>query len=414
MFDTVLREARVADRVVDIGISDGRIQAVAPNLEAHAQRELAVDGRLVVPGFIESHIHIDKAFVAERVDGLRAGGPSPQAQMARLKSDFTVSDIYERARRSIELAQGHGCTHMRAHVEIDNFVELRGLEALSRLKQEFAGLLDLELVAFAQEGLYNDDLSRGLLEDALRSGVGVLGGCPYMDPGREREHIDWCFQTAEKHGVTLDFHADTSDDPHLFTTSYIVEKTNHASMQGKVLIGHLCTLDVLTPAQRARSIESLAAADISVVSLPATESHVKGRTDPSRTWRGITRIGELAEGGVNVAVSTNNIVNPFTPYGHPDLLRQLLITAIVAHQGNLEQMANLFDLVTTNAAKAVGLEHYGIAQDNAADLVVLDATDPASAITNQCPKRYVLKGGRIVAENELRQNAVQPQQVTNV
>jgi cytosine deaminase len=198
-------------------------------------------------------------------------------------------------------------------------------------------------------------------------------------------------------GVPLDFHADSSDDPAMLTSEYIAAETIARGMQGRVTLGHLCTLDVLEPEHRARVMARLREAGISVISLPATEMHVKARTDVKRTWRGVARLGELRAAGVNVALSTNNIVNPFTPYGHPDLLRQALVGAMAAHLGNLDQMAWLLDLVTVNAARAIGLPDHGLAEGCRADLVVLDARDPAQAITEQAEKLYVIKGGRIVA-----------------
>jgi cytosine deaminase len=170
-------------------------------------------------------------------------------------------------------------------------------------------------------------------------------------------------------------------------------------MQGQVTLGHLCMLDVLEPPHRAQIVARLREAGIHVISLPATELHVKARTDAKRTWRGVARLGDLRDAGLNVVVSTNNVVNPFTPYGHPDLLRQLLIAAMTMHLGNLDQMGWLPELVTTNAARAIGLEAYGLAPGCRADLVVLDARDPAQAITEQSEKIYVIKRGRIVARN---------------
>jgi cytosine deaminase len=154
----------------------------------------------------------------------------------------------------------------------------------------------------------------------------------------------------------------------------------------------------LAPDHRARVIDRIREAGVHVISLPATEMHVKGRSD-KHSWRGVTRIDELRAAGVNVSISTNNIVNPFTPYGHPDLLRQALVTAMAAHLGNLEQMAWLLDLITVNPARAIGLTDYGLAEGCRADLVVLDAVDPVQAITEQSEKLWVLKSGRIVAHN---------------
>jgi cytosine deaminase len=394
----LLRGGRVHGRAQDISIRDGRIAGIGPALDPRDHRVVDIGGRLVLPGFVESHIHPDKAFIADRTHGLRAGGPTPQTLVAELKRQFTVDDIYRRARRVAALAVRHGCTTMRAHVEIDAFVELRGVEAMQRLRSDVAGALDLELIAFAQEGIFNDTVTKDLLRAALRAGLPVLGGCPYMDRD-QRAHIDWFFETAEAFGVPLDFHADSADDPALLTSDHIAEQTIARGMRGRVTLGHLCMLDALDPDHRRRIIDRLREAEIHVISLPATELHVKARADARRTWRGVTRIGELREAGINVSISTNNIVNPFTPYGHPDLLRQALITAMVAHLGNLDQLAWLPELITVNPARALGLQDYGLRPGCRADLVVLDAADAAQAITEQAEKLYVIKAGRIVARN---------------
>jgi cytosine/creatinine deaminase len=397
MDDLILRGGIIAGTQQDLAIQHGRIRQIAPRISTPAQATLDISAKLVLPGFIESHIHPDKAFIANRTSGLRREGPSPQVLVAQLKKTFTIEDIYERARRVMLFAIRHGCTTMRAHVEIDAFADLRGVEALQRVQAEFAGVLDLQLIAFAQEGIFHDEVTQGLLREGLQMGLPILGGCPYMD--REpRRHIDWFFDTAEAAGVPLDFHADSGDDPSALTCDYIAEQTIARGMQERVTLGHLCTLDMLEPDHRARVIETIRQADIHVISLPATEMHVKGRAD-KHTWRGVTRLEELRAAGINVSISTNNIVNPFTPYGHPDLLRQALVTAMVAHLGNLDQMAWLLDLITINPARAIGLKDYGLAEGCRADLVVLDAADPAQAITEQAEKLWVFKAGRIVARN---------------
>jgi len=398
MGNVLLRGGLVGGRRLDIAIRNGLVHRIASDLDPRDHEVLDVTDRLVLPGFVESHIHPDKAFIADRTEGLRAGGPTAQTLVAELKKAFTVDDVYRRARRVMELAIRHGCTTMRAHVEIDAYIALRGVEAMRRLQAELAGVLDLRLIAFAQEGIFGDPVTRDLLREALKSGLEWLGGCPYMDRD-QRAHIDWFFDTAEQMGVPLDFHADSSDDPAMLTSDYIAEQTIARGMQGRVTLGHLCTLDVLEPDQRARVVDRLREAGISVISLPATEMHVKGRTDVRRTWRGVTRLGELRAAGVNVVLSTNNIVNPFTPYGHPDLLRQALVAAMAAHLGNLDQLAWLPELITTNAARAIRLEGYGLAEGCRADLVVLDARDAAQAITEQAEKLLVLKDGRVVARN---------------
>jgi cytosine deaminase len=398
MDDLLLRGGMIAGRQQDMALQQGRIRQIAPHLTIPAYATLDISGKLVLPGFVESHIHPDKAFVADRSPGLQADGPTPQVLVAALKKAFTVEDVYQRARRAFTLALRHGCTAMRAHVEVDPYVGLRGVEALQRLQVEFKGVLDVQLVAFAQEGIFHDDATQGMLREALQMGLQVLGGCPYMD-AHQQGHIDWFFDTAEAFNVPLDFHADSSEDPAMLTCDYIAEKTIARGMQGRVTLGHLCTLDVLEPAHRASVIDKLCRAQIHAISLPATELHVKARTDRQRTWRGVTRIGELRAAGVNISISTNNIVNPFTPYGHPDLLRQALVAAMAAHLGNLAQLDWLPQLITSNPAQALGLTDYGLAEGCRADLVVLDAATPAQAITEQVEKLWVLKAGRVVVRN---------------
>ncbi|MFQ5899233.1 MAG: amidohydrolase family protein [Candidatus Methylomirabilia bacterium] len=390
-----------------MAIRDRRIHRIAALLDPAGYELLDVADKLVLPGFVETHIHPDKAFIADRAEGLRPGGPTAQALVAELKRAFTVDDISRRARRVLELAVRHGCTTMRAHVEIDPYVELRGVEALRRLQAEFRDVLDLRLIAFAQEGIFNDGVTRDLLRAALKGGLEALGGCPYMDRD-QRAHIDWCFDTAAAFGVPLDFHADSADDPAMLTSDYIAEQTIARGLQGRVTLGHLSTLDVLEPDHRARVIDRLREARIHVISLPATELHVKGRADLRRAWRGVTRLDELRAAGVNVAISTNNVVNPFTPYGHPDLLRQMLVAAMAAHLGNLDQLAWLPELVTVNAARAIGLEGYGLAEGCLADLVVLDAQGPAQAITEQAEKLWVIKAGRVVTRNTRTSELTRP------
>jgi cytosine deaminase len=398
MDDLLFRGGMVAGQPRDIAIRDGRIRRIAPRIETEAAETLDIRGSLVVPGFVESHIHPDKAFIADRAPGLQSGGPTPQTIVAELKKTFTVADIRQRAGRVLELALRHGCTAMRAYVEIDTYVELRGVEAMLQVQQAWDGRMDLQLVAFAQEGIHHDDVTCDLLREGLRMGLPTLGGCPYMDTD-PKGHINWFFETAAAFGVRLDFHADSSDDPAMLTCDYIAEQALAYGMQGQVTLGHLSMLDVLEPAHRADVIAKLHEAGVHAMSLPATESHVKGREDTRRTWRGVTRIGELREAGLNVSLSTNNIVNPFTPYGYPDLLRQALVAAMTAHLGNLEQMAWLLDLVTVNPARALGLSDYGLDEGCRADLVVLDATTPAQAITEQAEKLWVCKDGRIVVHN---------------
>ena len=318
--------------------------------------------------------------------------PTPQVLLAELKKAFTVDDIYQRARRALRYAVRHGCTAMRAHVEVDAYVGLRGVEALQQVQAECAGVLDLQLVAFAQKASFMTTLPRACCGKLFR------WDCRYWVDVRiwmrTNTAISTGFSIPLRSLTLLDFHADSSDDPALLTCTYIAEQTIARGMQGRVVLGHLCTLDMLEAEHRARVIDLLQRAGLHVISLPATELHVKGRSPAPRTWRGVTRISELrAAGGERIDLDQQHR-EPFTPYGYPDLLRQALVAAMAAHLGNLEQLAWLLDLVTVNPARVLGLTDYGLSPGCRADLVVLDASSPEQAITEQVEKLWVLKAGR--------------------
>jgi cytosine deaminase len=248
-----------------------------------------------------------------------AGTAETAAEAIRLtgaaKRGFTVDDIAARARRVLELAVAAGTTAMRAHVEVDPIVELAGMDAMLALKREYAPAVDLQLCAFAQEGILQAPGTEALMHRALEMGADLVGGCPYNDTDAQR-HIEIVFALAREFGVDADFHVDFSDEPEHLHVREIMRQTVRAGWQGRVAVGHLTELAALPVDEQTKLIAELAAARIGVISLPLTDLYLMGRRDERNVRRGLAPIRRLLQAGVPVALASNNIRNPFTPIGN--------------------------------------------------------------------------------------------------
>src|SRR5882757_9027095 len=260
-FDLIFRRAVTTSSAapVDIGVSDGRIAAIAPRLDSQAP-EIHVDCRLVLPGFVDTHIHLDKACLLGRCGHDHGGSVGDAiAAVAAMKRDFTVEDIYARGARVIERAIVHGTTRMRTHVEIDPRIELRGFEAVKALKRDYAWAIDLSICVFPQEGLTNDPGAEELLIAALRDGGEVIGGCPYMDTD-PNAHIGKLFDLAQEFDVDVDLHLDFDLDPSWWHLDEVCRQTERRNYQGRVAIGHATKLSALPPRQFDAAAKKLARA----------------------------------------------------------------------------------------------------------------------------------------------------------
>jgi cytosine deaminase len=398
-FDTILRNGRIAGlhELVDIGVRDGRIAAIGPKLEASASdgtREVALDGRLVIPGFVETHIHLDKSCISDRC-ACRTGTLKEAIEtVAAAKLAFTEDDIYARAQRTLEKAIVQGTTRMRTHVEADPRIGLRGFRAISRLKRDYAWAIDVEVCVFPQEGLNNDPGTFELLVEACENGADLIGGCPYTDSDPHRQ-IARIFDLAGRFGVDIDFHLDFDLDPSWMHLDEVCRQTKEHGWGGRVAVGHVTKLSALDPEALQRVAARLADAGVAVTVLPATDLFLMGRGAAHSVPRGVAPAHRLREQGVVCSLATNNVLNPFTPFGDCSLLRIANLYANIAQTGRPDELQACFDMVTTLAAQLMNLKDYGIAVGNPADVVVLDCADPASAVAELAQPVLGMKRGRI-------------------
>ncbi|MDR6874923.1 cytosine deaminase [Bosea sp. BE125] len=391
--DLIFRQAIIPsqDQPVDIGISAGRISAISPRIVADAP-EIVLDGRAVLPGFVDSHVHLDKACLLGRCGHSHGGLADAIAAVAAMKRDFTVDDVYERGARVIEKAIAKGTTWMRTHVEVDPRAGLRSLKAIKALKAAYAWGLELSICVFPQEGLTNDPGTEELLVAALRDGADLLGGCPYTDSDPLAQ-IDRLFTLAGRFDVDLDFHLDFDLDPSWMHLDEICRQAERRGYQGRVAIGHVTKLSMVEPASLARIGQRLAEAGVAVTVLPATDLYLMGREASHAVPRGLAPAHRLVEQGVVCSVASNNILNPFTPFGDGSLLRMANFYANVAQIGP-DGFQRCLDLVTTLPARLMNLDDYGIAIGNPADLIVLDAPTGRDALAEIAEPIMGFRGGR--------------------
>jgi cytosine deaminase len=402
VIDLLLRECRLPDgnAPVHVAIADGRIASVGRDAPA-AREVIEVDGRLVTPGLVEAHIHLDKALLHDRISATAGTAAEAIRLTGEAKRRFTVEDIRARARRVLEMAIAAGTTAMRSHVEVDPILELSALEAILPLKTEYAPAIDLQICAFAQEGILRAPGTEGLLRRALTRGADLVGGCPYNDTDAD-EHIAIIFGLAQAFDVDVDFHIDFFDEPEHLHVREIIEQTVRTGWEGRVSAGHLTELAAVPLPEQEAIIADLAAARIGVIALPTTDLYLMGRGDDMNVRRGITPIRRLLEAGVPVALATNNVRNPFTPIGTADLADLAFLTTVAAHMGGAREMRMLLDTITVHPARMLRLPDYGLAPGCRADLLVWECATAEDAVATPPPRVLSIKDGRVTIEHERR------------
>jgi cytosine deaminase len=399
-FDLLLRGCRLPDgRLVDLGTLAGTIAEIGSLADQPAHRSVDCGSRVLTPGLVDAHIHLDKALLSERAPSIEGTVAEALRVTAEAKRAFTVDDIRSRARRVLDAAIRAGTTAMRSHVEIDPIVGLKGLEALVGLKREYAPALDLQLCAFAQEGILRSPGTEALLARALEGGADLVGGCPYNDTDAHAQ-IDIVFRLAREFDVDVDFHIDFFDEADHMDVLYVAEQAVRFGWQGRVAAGHVSELSALEPERFDRVAAILKDAGIGVIILPATDLYLMGRKDLRNPRRGLAPAKRLLAGGVTVAAATNNILNAFTPMGTGDLALMGYLVTAAAHMGTERDVADVLAMLTDNPARLLRLPDYGLHVGARADLVLWETERPAEVVTTMAPRRLVVKAGRLSIQHE--------------
>lgn len=381
----------------DIAISDGIIMAVAPQIQGQAGIVIDASGKLVAPSFVDSHMHLDKVLTGLEQDAVDTWG-AVQIMLAHAKSlsrDQVRENVKQRARTVIDWEIAHGSGLLKSHVYCNGIWGAESVYAHQELKDEYRGRVDiLTIVPWPEDG--DHALTTELDALAAEGYVDYVGGFPYgMADFRER--IDLIFRKAEQFGIGIDLHVDEKDIPDAQAFEYICHKTLELGIQGRVTCGHVTTLSALPDEEARRIIDLAAKAQVNVITLPSCNMYLRGRDDHQPIRRGVTRIRELLEAGVNVAYASDNIRDPFRPFGNGDMLEEGLFTAQVMQYGTRDQLDKVFHMGTYAGARNCMRTDYGLEPGCRADLVVMDAPTPAEALKSLSPRLHVLKAGKTVA-----------------
>lgn len=397
--DVLIKQARLNDgeALQDIAIENGKIVKIAPTIDEAANEVIEAEGRVLIPGLVESHIHLDKALIADREPN-KSGTLKEAIQVtAKLKPTFTEEDVYNRAKQALEMIIRRGATTVRTHSEFDPAQGFTGFKMILKLKEEYKDMIDMQVVAFPQEGIFKAPGTEKMMYEAMEMGADVVGGIPYND-APANEHIDLIFDIAKKYDKDIDLHQDFADEADETSIEYLCEKTIKEGYEGRVSVGHLTALHAMKKEELDRVIGKMAQAKINVMPLPATDLHLGARNDEYNVRRAVTPIRKLRDAGVNICLATNNIRNAFTPYGNGDLIQIAMLAVPVGHLGGADDLPTVLPMITENPAKALGLTDYGIEVGKKADLVLLDTKVKANAIIDIPERVYVIKNGRVTVK----------------
>jgi cytosine deaminase len=332
----------------------------------------------------------------------RLGALSPEEAFARareVKRDFTVEDVERRACRALELGVAHGIGKLRTQCDVDFATRLVSFEGVLRARERFADLIDIEVVAFPQEGIVADPEAPGLLREALRNGASVVGGLAECEHSvdEQRAHLDEIFRIAEELDVSIDVHADYLDSPELKTLELLADMTLERGFEGRVVAGHCCALAVYPDEEAARVIDKVKEARIDVVVMPVGNLQMLGGPKRTPYNRGSSRVLELLDAGINVAAAGDNVHDIWTRFSRYDPVETGFISCLSAGMQTDEEVETAFDMITVRADRAIGGDGLGVTEGAPADLVVFQATTTVDVLRNLPGKRTVLKNGRVVA-----------------
>ncbi|MFZ6021454.1 MAG: amidohydrolase family protein [Chloroflexota bacterium] len=397
--DYLIKNAKTrfsGNELVQIGIKDGKIAAIAPKIEGDAKQVVDADGHLVTESFVNGHLHLCKVYTLSMMDdealgaytGEAMGGAMTAIELAaRVKEKYDESWIIENVRKAVKLAIRFGNTHIRAFADTDTKARLEGVKALIRAREEFKGKVELQVVAFPQDGVVRDPGAEDYVEEALKLGADVVGGIPWIEytDADAQEHIDRMFALAKKYNKPVSMLIDDAGDPTLRTLEMLAVKTIKEGWEGRVTAQHARAM-ALYPEPYYRKIEYLLKrAQIGVVSDP--------QTGPL-----YARVKSLYKAGVRIALGQDDIADAYYPFGRNNMLEVAFLAAHLMWMTSREELEILYDLITTNAALALNIPNYGLKEGGNADLVILNANSVWEAIWNHEAPLHVFKDGVEITE----------------
>jgi cytosine/creatinine deaminase len=400
--DLVVRNARLVDgRLVDLAAESGRWTRIEESIPSDGAQELDADGRLATPPLVDCHLHLDASLTAGRprynesgtlIEGIHVWG--------ELKESLTTDDVFARAQEIVRWSVAQGTLYIRAHADVStkNEAPLRGL---LRARDELADLATIQVTAFPQDGIYSDPANDDLFENALRLGADCVGGIPHYEPTAELglREVHRVFELATAYGRRVDVHCDETDDPSSRFLEVMAHDTARHGLAGRVTASHCTAMGSYEPYYSSKLRGFLKRAGINIVVNPYANSLIQGRLDPYPKRRGFAQLKELLAEGVNVSLGNDVIVDPWYLLGRADLVDAASLALHFTYMSGLDEIPRLLDCATWRGARTLGVEdEYGIEQGKRADLVVFDAPTPLEVMRLKPVRRWVIRGGVVIAE----------------
>ncbi|HZJ69076.1 MAG TPA: amidohydrolase family protein [Candidatus Eisenbacteria bacterium] len=387
----------------DIYCENKKINKIGQDLDQTAETTIDADGKLLVPAFIEPHIHLDKVNILDSVPKNVSGTLTEAIEIIwDRKKKYTNEDVIERAGAVLDRAIMNGTLAVRTHIDIDTIGGLKPLEGVLALRERYKDKITFQLIAFPQEGIIKNPGCDELLDKAMQMGCEIVGGMPANEytPEDSLAHVKYCFDLAEKYDADVDMHVDETDDPFYRTLEMVADETIKRGWEGRVTCGHTCALAAYDDHYASYVIDKVVRAGLHMITNPVTNLMLQGRNDKQPIRRGITRVKELLEAGVNISFGQDCVNDTFYPLGCADMLQVANVTVHAAQMSLPEELDKVFDMITTDANKILKLEGYGLEEGSMANLVVIDAKNIREAIA-LCPNRpYIIKEGKIIVRNE--------------
>ncbi|HXF82556.1 MAG TPA: cytosine deaminase [bacterium] len=400
--DLIIRGGAIQGREgpQDIGVREGRIAAVGPHLAERAPLELDASGCLVTPALVETYIHLDAVLTVGQPRHNRSGSLFEGIEIwgERVRS-LTFEDVKRRALTALKWMLAHGVTRVRTHVDVCD-PKLTALRALLEVREEVSDLLALQIVAFPQQGMYSFPDGEALVVRALEMGADVVGGIPHYEWTREygERDVKTALSLAAERGLRADLHCDETDDDQSRFLELVAAETVRLGLQGRVTASHATAMHSYNNAYAYRLLRWMRHAGVHIITNPLDNAVLQGRFDSYPVRRGFTRVKELLAEGINVCIGHDSIMDPWYPLGVGDPLQACFVMVHYGQMSGRAELETLLELVTTRAAACFGAEDYGLVPGARADLVVFDAPTAVDALRTLAARRYVVAGGRLVAE----------------
>ena len=402
MFDLIVKNANLpnGERGFDIGCKGNIITAIEKNISAEAGQVIEASGHLVSPPFVDPHFHMDATLSLGtprmNVSGTLLEGISLWGELKPIQS---VEQIFERAMRYCDLAVSMGLGAIRSHVDVCDDT-LKGVEALLEVQKQVSSYLDLQLVAFPQDGVFRDPTALNNLNRALDMGVSVVGGIPHFERTMEdgANSVRALCEIAAQRGLMVDMHCDESDDPHSRHIETLAFETQRLGLQGQVAGSHLTSMHSMDNYYVSKLIPLIAEAGVHAIPNPLINIMLQGRHDSYPKRRGQTRVRELRDAGITVGFGSDCVMDPWYSLGKADMLDVAFMGLHVGQLSSRVDMRWCFDAVTKNSAEIMGLEKYGLEVGNYADMVVLQAKDPIEAIRLRPTRLAVIRRGKLISQ----------------